>query len=134
MICREVAVFLVVGSLTVVLDFSIYRGLAWLDLTGTELAKAISFLMGTLFAFSANRIWTFGQTKHALGSGWRFALLYSFTLATNVAVNALALIMMDGILMSIQWAFLLATGVSAILNFLGMKFFVFKASPISARL
>ena len=127
MMRREMAIFLVVGLLTVMLDFLIYHSLVWLGLFSADFAKAISFLAGTVFAYFANRAWTFGQTVQAAGSGWRFIFLYSLTLAANVGVNTMALKMMSGVFMAMQWAFLLATGVSACLNFLGMKLFVFKA-------
>ena len=127
MIKRELAIFLVVGTLTVLVDFLTYRGLIWINLLGIDWAKAIGFLVGTLFAYFANRIWTFGHTAHAPGSAWRFSVLYSFTLGANVWVNALALVLMKEALMAVPIAFILATGVSASLNFLGMKLFVFKA-------
>lgn len=129
MIRRELAIFLIVGSLTVLVDFFVYRGFVWMGFIGIDWAKAIGFLAGTVFAYFANRIWTFGHTGHAPGSAWRFAVLYSITLGANVWANALALAVMGEALLSVQLAFLLATGVSASLNFLGMKFFVFRASP-----
>jgi len=92
------------------------------------LAKATGFLTGTLFAYFANRLWTFGHTQHQSGSAWRFAVLYASTLGANVLINALALKLLADAMGSVQLAFLLATGVSASLNFVGMKFFVFKAS------
>jgi putative flippase GtrA len=130
MIRRELAIFLIVGCLTVLLDFLSYRGLIWSGLLGTSSAKAVGFLVGTVFAYFANRAWTFRQTVHAPGSAWRFFLLYAVTLAANVSVNAAALALMFGVGIALQAAFVLATGVSTILNFLGMKFFVFKSRAI----
>lgn len=127
MIRREVAVFLVVGSLTVVVDFLSYRTLLWWGLSGVDTAKAVGFIAGTLFAYFANRHWTFGHTRPASGSWHRFAVLYTLTLGANVVVNAVALKMMVALPWALHIAFLLATGVSAILNFIGMKLFVFKA-------
>ncbi len=127
MMRREMAIFLIVGSLTVIFDFLIYRSLVWLGIFDVDFAKAVSFLAGTAFAYFANRAWTFGQTVKASGSAWRFIFLYSLTLAANVGVNTMALKMMTEVFMAMQWAFLLATGVSACLNFFGMKLFVFKA-------
>jgi putative flippase GtrA len=127
MIKREFGIFLIVGSLTVLLDFSTYRSLVWLGIAGIDIAKAIGFLTGTLFAYFANRFWTFGHKTHAPGSAWRFALLYAVTLGTNVLVNSLALKLFANVII----AFLLATGISAMLNFLGMKLFVFKSHSTS---
>lgn len=127
MIRRELAVFLVVGSLTVLVDFTTYRGLvAWVGLN-VDAAKGLGFLAGTVFAYFANRHWTFGQHAAPVGSAWRFVLLYAATLAANVGLNAAVLAVLAGSAGAVQWAFLMATGVSATLNFLGMKFFVFKA-------
>ncbi|MES2356517.1 MAG: GtrA family protein [Pseudomonadota bacterium] len=132
MIKRELAIFLVVGLLTVLIDFVFYRGFIWLGVTSVDVAKAIGFLVGTLFAYFANRIWTFGHKSHAAGSAWRFAVLYATTLGANVLVNAMALKLLADAIIAVPLAFLLATGVSASLNFLGMKFFVFKptAAPV----
>ena len=126
MIRRELGVFLIVGALTVLVDFAIYRGLVWSVLLETNVAKATGFLGGTLFAYFANRFWTFGQKPHQAGSAWRFAVLYASTLATNVLINALILKLLINISTAVQLAFLFATAVSATLNFLGMKFFVFR--------
>jgi putative flippase GtrA len=96
-----------------------------------EMAKATGFLIGTLFAYFANRFWTFGHKPHVPGSVWRFAVLYASTLGANVLINSLALKLFTDEIAAIPLAFLVATGVSASLNFLGMKFFVFRPSPAS---
>jgi putative flippase GtrA len=126
MIRRELLVFLVVGSLTVLLDFLSYRCLLWTGWAGTGMAKACGFIAGTIFAYFANRAFTFGHRTHAPGSAWRFALLYVVSLGANVSVNALVLAVLSGMSMAVQGAFLVATGVSTVLNFLGMKLFVFR--------
>jgi putative flippase GtrA len=120
MIRRELLVFLIVGSLTVLLDFLSYRSLLWTGWTGTGVAKASGFIIGTVFAYFANRAFTFGHRTHAPGSAWRFALLYAVSLGANVGVNALVLGLLAGMAMAVQGAFLVATGVSTVLNFLGM--------------
>lgn len=125
MIRRELPVFIVVGVLAVLTDFAVYRSLVWSGLD-THTAKAMGFLSGTVFAYFANRLWTFGHTRPAQGSAWRFLLVYSITLAVNVQVNAIVLALLSGWFAAMQIAFLMATGTSATLNFLGMKFFVFK--------
>mgnify|MGYP001807147424 CR=1 FL=1 len=126
MIRRELGVFLIVGGLTVLIDFLAYRGLLRLGLADVDPAKAAGFLAGTLFAYFANRFWTFGRQSSAPGGVWRFAALYAATLGVNVGVNALALTLLASLSAAVQLAFLLATGVSASLNFLGMKLFVFR--------
>jgi len=131
MIKRELTIFLIVGSLTVLVDYLSYHSLIWIDLMSIDIAKASGFIIGTVFAYIANRFWTFGHKQHAPGSLWRFSFLYTTTLATNVFVNAQALVLLGDAVAAFQIAFLFATGVSATLNFLGMKLFVFKARSVS---
>ena len=135
MIRRELAIFLVVGTLTVLLDFVVYQSLVAWSAAPVNAAKGIGFLAGTVFAYFANRHWTFGRKVTPKGSAWRFVLLYASTLAANVLLNAGMLAALAqavvsasapmAVQFSVQLAFLLATGVSAVLNFVGMKFFVF---------
>ncbi len=125
MIRREAATFLVVGCVTVLVDFvsySVLQAAAWVPV---DVAKALGFLVGTAFAYFANRHWTFSHQEPVKGSAWRFMLLYGSTLAVNVLVNALSLHALGGMVWDRQGAFLLATGASAFLNFLGMKYLVF---------
>lgn len=129
MIRREASAFLFVGGATVICDYVVYRGLVW---TGLDLsaAKAIGFIAGTCFAYFANKRLTFGHKTSRPGSSWRFMLLYTVTLTINVLVNG----MMIAFARALDWphpaqlAFVIATGISSVLNFIGMKFFVFISS------
>ena len=132
MIKRELAIFVIVGTLTVLIDFLSYRGLILLDVMDINIAKASGFIMGTMFAYFANRFWTFGHKPHHKGSAWRFIVLYAGTLGTNVLINSIALHLLAGAMAAMQIAFLVATGISATLNFLGMKFFVVKPNSFVA--
>jgi putative flippase GtrA len=127
MIKRELIIFLIVGLLTVAVDFATYRSLLWLEGVGADLAKAIGFITGTVFAYFANRFWTFGGRPHASGSAARFILLYALTLGANVWINSILLKQFSLHSYAIALAFVFATAISAALNFLGMKFFVFKS-------
>ena len=128
----EFSIFLVVGLLTVGIDFAIYWGLIYLRpflLEDINVAKGISFIGGTIFAYFANRYWTFKQQKTSSGSIPRFALVYVLGLIANIVINYLSLFWFGGPLIVLDFtlliAFILATGVSATINFFGMKFFVF---------
>ena len=131
MIKRELTAFMIVGALTVWVDFVGYRSLIEFGLMSVDMAKATGFLGGTLFAYFAHRFWTFGHKPHVPGSAGRFAVLYASTLGANVLVNSLALKLHADAMYAIQLAFLLATSVSTCLNFLGMKLFVFRSTPAS---
>jgi len=126
MISREARIFLVVGALTVAVDFGLYQLLLIsLNERSVPVAKAGGFIGGTVFAYLVNKAWTFNQHTHAPGSAARFAGLYASTLLANVIVNTVVLELVGGSFLGRQVAFLLATAVSATLNFLGMKHFVF---------
>lgn len=131
MIKRELGTFLLVGGATVLIDFVTYRGLIGYQVMAVAMAKAVSFIVGTLFAYFANRVWTFGHRSPASGSAWRFSVLYASTLGANILVNFIALTVMSNSVAAVQLAFFLATGASAALNFLGMKFFVFRQRNVS---
>jgi putative flippase GtrA len=131
MIKRELTIFLVVGFITVALDFLIYRGLLHLNLTGTNTAKAFGFIGGTFFAYFANRFWTFKGQIVKTGSPARFALAYIISLTINILVNRLSIATLQHFVnivspqYLIHFSFFLATGISATTNFIGMKFYVF---------
>lgn len=135
---RELGIFLIVGLMTVAIDFVLYRSLLHFTPFGTEnlnLAKGMSFIGGTLFAYVANRFWTFNRQVIGPGSFSRFIVVYVLGLAANIAVNYIAITyFMDffGIPeYSIILAFLLATSISASLNFIGMKYLVFTQRPMN---
>ena len=125
MIRKEAGIFLLVGTLTVGVDFSSYHLLLMAGI-GHSLAKASGFFFGTIFAYFSNKYWTFGHVKQNTNRVPRFAVLYAVTLGANVLVNQAMLGLMGVEVLWVNLSFLLSTGVSAVLNFLGMKFLVFR--------
>ena len=130
MIRSELIIFLIVGGLTTLIDFFSYYALIGFNIFDISIAKAAGFMIGTLFAYFANRFWTFNHKSYITSSPLRFVVLYGVTLEANLLVNSFALKLFANNIAAIQLAFLVATGVSACLNFLGMKFFVFRARSI----
>ncbi len=128
MIRRELGTFLIIGSLSVAIDFCTYHaGLRFAQLDAS-FAKALGFIAGATFSYFANKRWTFGYPTARRGSAQRFIVLYGVTLAANVMINSIAL----DHLASYRWAFVVATATSTILNFLGMKLLVFKTAGVKA--
>ncbi len=119
----ELARFLIVGLATVGIDYSIYTVLLWAGVV-VSLAKGISFVGGAVFAFYTNREFTFAAVGHK-HAGFRFGALYIVSLAVNIIVNRLMLALLAG---QIFPAFLVATAISAAMNFFGMRHFVFMVS------
>ncbi|MFZ6765488.1 GtrA family protein [Undibacterium sp. Di26W] len=128
MLRKEVALFFFVGTVTVLIDFLSYKTLLFVELVGIDAAKAISFCIGTVFAYFANKSLTFAAHKSLAGSFWRFVFVYSCTLLVNVSINSQILNLLRDTALNFQIAFVLATGVSAGLNFFCMKLFVFRAA------
>jgi len=118
---KEMLRFLVSGGLAVITDLVSYYLL--IETLSTDSAKAISFVLGSIVAFFMNKIWTFESNSQTSTAILQFATLYTATFFANVAVNHLILQYAFNVTLI---AFLFATATSTILNFLGMKFWVFK--------
>lgn len=121
---RELSRFIVTGILAVTSDMLCYYLL--INFIPVDIAKGLSFIAGSFVAFFMNKLWTFENTAAVHSTAIQFSCLYSTTFIANVSVNHLVLIIFSDMTML---AFLAATGASTILNFIGMKFWVFKAVP-----
>lgn len=122
---NELSRFLVVGFATVGVDYLSYQLFLAFGLP-VALAKSSGFITGTVFAYFANKLWTFSGSTPAKNSAFRFSVIYASTLALNVLVNSFVLHLLAGFPSAVQIAFVIATGASATANFLGMKFYVFR--------
>jgi putative flippase GtrA len=118
---KELMRFLVTGILAVGVDFSGYWLLA--EMIPADIAKGSSFVMGSIVAFIFNKLWTFEHDAKLSSAAIQFACLYSLTFVANVSMNHFILTQeIEAKLL----AFLVATATSTTLNFLGMKFWVFR--------
>ena len=124
MVKKELTLFLIIGTLTVLIDYILYQYLLFIKFD-INLAKGLSFISGTAFAYTSNRLFTFGYKDHAKGTLYRFIPLYTLTLFANVLINNEFLKRMS-LEHSDVIAFIIATSFSAFINFIGMKFYVFK--------
>jgi putative flippase GtrA len=125
---REAMRFLVVGGITVCVDLAAYRLLLWAGM-GLSLAKALGFTAGTVFAYFANKTFTFDRAPGGLRRFAIFCAVYGTTLLVNVGLNAAVVEVLGRSELGLGAAFLCATGTSATLNFIGMKHLVFRRSP-----
>lgn len=117
---KELKRFLIAGISAVGTDLITYYIL--LNFLPHDISKAISFIFGTVVAFVINKYWTFEKYEKSYKEIIKFGMLYSATLGANVLTNKIVLEYTSLIFL----AFLVATGVSTILNFIGQKFWVFK--------
>ena len=120
----EVARFIIVGGTTVLIDLISYFILVYSGFD-TYLSKGISFSIGTVFAYFANRKYTFQSSKTGLLRFIAFTLLYLSTLVINVVSNEIVIKLIGDDTTSLLVAFFTATALSATLNFIGMKYIVF---------
>ncbi len=117
---KELQRFLVAGLSAVGTDLVTYYIL--LNFLSHDVAKAISFLLGTIVAFVINKYWTFEKHEKSYKEMLQFGMLYSTTLGANVLTNKIVLNKTEIVFL----AFIIATGVSTVLNFIGQKWWVFR--------
>ncbi len=123
MLNRQALIFLFVGSCTVMVDYASYSSLSNAGIN-INISKGLGFLIGTLFAYYANKKITFNYTGPE--RFFRFISVYSISLVLNIGVNLISLALLPQSGLSTNLAFTIATVASAIFNFLGMKYFAFK--------
>lgn len=120
--------FLPVGICAVALDLVVYAGLSAGGIP-VSVSKGTGFIAGALFSYVGNRHFTFRKE-----GGWQgvilFSLVYLTSLTLNVTINGVVLSLLGNIgffaVASGLLAFLVATAVSTVTNFFGMKFLVFR--------
>jgi putative flippase GtrA len=121
---KELNRFLVVGIISVVIDYLFYQ--LFIQSMSLNKSKTISFIIGTLFSYFANKQYTFSNIdKHSLKTILKFFCLYITTLLVNVGTNLMVLKILINYEQRLSFAFVIATGFSATLNFLGMKLHIF---------
>jgi putative flippase GtrA len=124
----ETGRFLLIGSTTALIDFIIYLFLLVILDLETEISKGVGFSSGALFAYFANRGYTFNSSTKGLFAFSLFWALYIMTLSVNITTNELSLSYLGKDSFGIGLSLIIATGLSALLNFIGMKYLVFRNS------
>lgn len=118
--------FLLVGIVSVCLDWGFYFIFIQVINVDSTIAKALSYSFGTLFAFFFNGLFTF-KSRLILSKLLKHLSLYGGSLIVNTFVFS---ILDDAERMNsktISYLSLLgATVVSMTMNFIGMRFWVFK--------
>ena len=120
---QEATRFLLSGITAVSVDFMSYTLLLEMAIA-PSIAKAIGFLSGTLVTYFLNKFWTFQQPQRQWQEVCRFMVLYAMSMILNIGINHVVLCETQ----MLTLAFLCATAVSTVVNFIGLKTFVFKAA------
>ncbi len=124
-ISKELKYFFIIGVVTVLIDYSTYRSLIFFE-SNISIAKSTGFALGTIFSFMANRNITFNVKNNFFGHLIKFILLYFISMLFNAFVNSFSLGLLSNLNLKVQISFVIATIISASINFGGMKYFVFK--------
>ncbi|MBB5913633.1 putative flippase GtrA [Nocardia transvalensis] len=130
----QIVRFVATGVLSAVVDFGLYLVLMNLFGVPRDIAKAISFVVGTTTAYLINRRWTFKAPPSRI----RFAAvwaLYLVTFVVQVGINAL----LNDHLPRMRWelaghtvtiavllAFVVAQGTATVINFVVQRAVIFK--------
>lgn len=124
--------FLCIGGMSVLIDLIVFLILR--SIVGAGNAKAISYVAGMLFGYVGNKLWTFEAKGKSLSEPLIYFALYASTLLVNVILNAATFdflfSLFDSKLFAVMSAFVLATGVCTVLNFLGLRFVAFRRTTI----
>jgi len=128
LIKQEIKFFILIGLLTVVVDFLTYSLLLFFFEEFVDLSKGIGFICGTIFSYFSNKSLTFSHVKYRSGSFNRHIFLYIFSMTLNILTNRFVIDFLSEFEYKLIIAFLIATSISTILNFIGLKFFVFRES------
>jgi NDP-sugar pyrophosphorylase family protein/putative flippase GtrA len=126
----QVLRFIPIGIGAVLVDLIFYFLLLFMGLPITA-SKTISFCLGVVFSYFGNKHFTFKRQEDGLNGKALFILIYALSLLANIGANfaTLKYVLPVSELRFIA-AFIVATGISAGMNFFGMKLFVFKGDKI----
>ncbi len=155
---KQITKFTISGIIAVFFDFAVYYSLsnligndtphAFWGMEWNDVYKGIGFISGTFITYNLNKYWTWRTSDKDNKRLANFAVLYLVSFVVNIAVNKWGLHVFQDDEISLLYtnhehvsnsllafktdklfAFVLATGVSSVVNFVGQKIWVFKDSP-----
>ncbi|MDR2548590.1 MAG: GtrA family protein [Desulfobulbus sp.] len=122
---QQVFRYLIIGISAVILDAITYSALLKIFDVSIIFAKLSGVLASVAYGYALNSRWTF-SSKTSLRTIVTYCVVYGISIIQNVATNNFFVKNLPECLFPLTSAFLIATAVSVCINFLGMKFWVFK--------
>jgi putative flippase GtrA len=113
--------FAVTGITGTILDFLAFNLVLFLT-ANPVFARGVGYVFGTLWAFFVNRSWVF-KSQNGISSLVPFCLLYGSSGFVAVAIQSFL-----SSSSRVFIAYLISLLVASVMNFLGMRFLVFRGS------
>nr|WP_221472288.1 GtrA family protein [Amycolatopsis umgeniensis] len=122
--------FGLIGGFCALVDFGVYQGLRALGMDASpwvDVARALSFIVGTTTAFFLNRKFTFagGRQEGARQIG-SFVLLYAVTFLVAVGVNRTMLHVLPESAWKATFGWIVSQATATVINFVMLKWVVFR--------
>lgn len=118
---KSILKFVVVGGCCTLIDFIIYMVIV--DHVGVVLSKGISMGCSMIVNYFLNKFWSFSVKETKTGIELvKYSVAQVINITVNVLVNA-AVLKLFGIKIL---AFILATGIAMVVNYLLQRFWVFR--------
>lgn len=113
--------FLIIGGSSTIIDFIIYYILSCcIDIS---ISKCISMLCASIYSYFLNKYWTFvNDDKRPLLTIIKYYITFAVNMVINISVNSFIFYHTQSKII----AFIIATGIAMIINYLLQKNWVFK--------